>query len=49
MWNFGLGNPLSVQSLMSCCRILEDDAESSAEDRGLACEVSKTLLGPFMQ
>lgn len=39
-WNFGFGNPLIVLSLMGCCRNLENNAENSAEDRGLACDVS---------
>lgn len=38
---FFFGNPLIVQSLMGCCGNLENNAENSAEDRGLACEVSE--------
>lgn len=34
--SFELGKPLSAQSSVSCCGSLKDNAESSADDRGLA-------------
>ena len=41
LWNFRSGKPLSVQGLMSCCGNSKDKPKSSADDGGLACEVSE--------
>lgn len=46
--NFGLERPLNVQSLMSYCRIVEDNAEVSEDGGGLACGVlERNLRVPY--
>lgn len=52
IWDLGLGNPWSVQGLVSCYGSLEDNPESSADHEGVACDLSKgstdSLGVPFM-
>lgn len=42
--NFELEKPLNIQSLMSYYGNLEDNAKSSADDGGQACEVLERNL-----
>ena len=42
--NFGLEDPFGVKSCQMLGRRLEDNVENSAEDGGLACEISKGKL-----
>ena len=45
LWNFGLEDPFVVKSSVEMlCRSLEDNVENSAEDGGLACEISEGKL-----
>lgn len=44
LWNFGLEDPFVVKSSEMLCRSLEDNVENSAEDGGLACEISEGKL-----
>lgn len=37
-WSFQLERPLSAQSLINCCRNLEDNADRDPDDEGLAYE-----------
>jgi len=39
LWNFELKKPLSVQSLIIYCRYMEDNAESSPDRGGVACNI----------
>lgn len=52
LWeDFGLEKSLSSQSQKRSCRILEADAENSADDEGLAVKFlkeAKTLSGLFV-
>lgn len=40
-WSLQLERPLSAQSLISCCRNLEDNTDRDPDDGGLAYEVSE--------
>ena len=44
LWNFGLEDPFNVKLRQMLCRSLEDNVENSAEDGGLACEISEGKL-----
>ena len=45
LWNFRLEDSFLVKNSVKCCgRSLEDSVENSAEDGGLACEISKGKL-----
>ena len=45
LWNFELEEALGCYELCGMfCRNLEDNVENSAEDGGLACEISGPLL-----
>lgn len=42
LWNFGPEELFAVKNSVRCC--LEDNVENSAEDGGLACEISEGKL-----
>jgi hypothetical protein len=44
LWNFGLEDLFGVKNSGMLCRSLEDNVENSAEDGGLACEISERRL-----
>ena len=44
LWKFGTEDPFTVKNSEMLCRSLEDNVENSAEDGGLACEISEERL-----
>ena len=48
LWTSGLEKPLIVKhSVRMFCRSLEDNVKNSANDRGLACEISEGRLKTY--
>jgi frataxin-like iron-binding protein CyaY len=44
LWSFGPEDPFAAKNSEMLFRSLEDNVENSAEDGGLACEISKGKL-----
>ena len=44
LWNFGIENPLDVESVVFCRSLEDENVEISAEDGGLTCDVSEATL-----
>lgn len=47
IWKFGLEKRLSVESLLSGCENLENNAQSSADDGGLVSEETLRALKDY--